>query len=116
MNSYEEIIQTLSECVIACEMCATASLEEENVKMLSDCIKLDRDCADTCSLGVQLLARNSGLSESYIGLCIDICSKCAEECEKHDHDHCRRCAEACRKCEKTCKSYLDNLRQAAMNS
>lgn len=116
MNNFEEIIHTLNECVIACETCAAACLEEENVKKMSNCIKLDRDCADICSLGVQLLARNSGLSESYIGLCADICSKCAEECEKHEHDHCRICAEACRKCEETCKSYLDNLRQVAMDS
>lgn len=116
MNNYEEIIHSLSECVIACETCLASCLEEDNVKQMTECIKLDRDCADTCSLAVQFLSRNSGISKSIIGLCADICAQCAEECEKHDHDHCQKCAEACRKCEETCKTYLDNVRQVAMNA
>lgn len=115
MNNYEEIIDSLSNCVRVCETCADACLKEDNVKMLADCIKLDIDCADTCSLGIRLLSRNSTLSESIIGLCADICATCATECEKHEHDHCKKCAEACHRCKEICKNYLDDRRQAAMN-
>ncbi|WP_158686517.1 four-helix bundle copper-binding protein, partial [Cronobacter sakazakii] len=30
----------------------------------------------------------------------------AEECGKHDHDHCQRCAEACKKCADACRKML----------
>lgn len=116
MNKYEEIIDSLSDCVRECGTCTDACLNEDNVKMLTDCIKLNIDCADTCSLGVQLLSRSSDLSESIISMCADICARCAEECEKHEHDHCKKCAETCRRCEKTCKAYLDHQRQVAMNT
>ncbi|MEC8887581.1 MAG: four-helix bundle copper-binding protein, partial [Pseudomonadota bacterium] len=26
-----------------------------------------------------------------------------EECEKHSHDHCKKCAEACRQCAEECR-------------
>lgn len=116
MKKYEEIIDSLSDCVRVCETCTDGCLNEENEKMLADCIKLNIDCADTCALGVQLLSRNSGLSKSIIGICSDICARCAEECEKHDHEHCQKCAEVCRNCEEICKTYLDNVRQVAMNA
>ncbi|WP_234568332.1 four-helix bundle copper-binding protein [Rhodohalobacter sp. 614A] len=116
MNNYEEIISALSECITACETCFAACLEEDHVEEMTECIKLDRDCAEMCRLAVQFLSRDSDISQSIIGLCADICAKCAEECEKHDHDHCQKCAEACRNCEEICKIYLDNVRQAAMNT
>jgi hypothetical protein len=37
--------------------------------------------------------------------CIEICQRCADECGKHDHDHCQQCAEACRACVEACRSY-----------
>ncbi|MDX1640250.1 MAG: four-helix bundle copper-binding protein [Balneolaceae bacterium] len=116
MNPCEEIIHSLSDCVTACEKCLASCLEEENVEKMTHCIKLDRDCSDICSLGVQVLSRQSGVSESIISLCTDICANCADECEKHDHEHCKKCAETCRQCEELCKTYLDNMRQVAMNA
>lgn len=116
MKKYEKIIDSLIDCVRACETCTDACLNEDNVKMVADCIKLNIDCADTCSLGIRLLSRNSGISESIISMCADICAKCAEECETHDHDHCKKSAEICRNCEDICKTYLDNLRQVAMDA
>ncbi|WP_373711169.1 four-helix bundle copper-binding protein [Jeotgalibaca porci] len=31
---------------------------------------------------------------------------CADECEKHDHNHCQECAKACRACEEACNAYV----------
>lgn len=107
MSNTQEIIQTLSECVHACEYCANACLEEDNVKEMADCIKADLDCGDICNLGMRFLSRNSINSDSVIGICIDLCHQCAEECEKHDHAHCLECARACRECEKRCRAYLN---------
>lgn len=116
MNNFKEIIDSLSNCEIECERCAALCLEEENVKELSKCIKLNRDCADICSLGIKFLTRQSGLLQSVISVCADLCALCAEECEKHDHKHCERCAAVCRECEELCKQYLDSARQMAMNA
>lgn len=102
-----EFINTLSNCAIACENCASSCLEEENVNMLARCIKLDHDCTEICNLAINYLVRSSENTNSIIELCANICAQCAEECEKHDHDHCTECAEACRNCEESCREFLN---------
>lgn len=109
MEKHQEIINILSQCVSACEFCATSCLNEPSVQELKNCIQLDRDCADICSLAIQLLSRDSDQTASIINICADVCAKCAEECERHDHDHCVRCAQACRKCQQSCKDYLNRV-------
>ncbi len=106
-NHRELIIKALSQCVAACEFCATSCLNEPKVKDLSKCIRLDRDCADICSLAIKFLSRNSERATSIVELCVVLCAACAEECERHDHDHCIECAEACRHCEQSCRDYLN---------
>ncbi|WP_367281915.1 four-helix bundle copper-binding protein [Tunicatimonas pelagia] len=32
-----------------------------------------------------------------------MCEWCAQECDAHDHDHCKQCAESCRKCAEECQ-------------
>ncbi|MGE5400944.1 MAG: four-helix bundle copper-binding protein [Ignavibacteriales bacterium] len=109
MQKNDSLIQTMLECVRTCEMCADACLHEENVKMLSRCIKLDMDCADICTVGARLIQRNSEIAPKFIQMCADVCKMCEEECEKHQdmHKHCKMCADACRKCYNECKSYRE---------
>lgn len=106
-NHRELIIKALSQCVAACEFCATSCLDEPSVKDLTKCIRLDRDCADICSLAIKFLSRNSERATSIVELCVVLCAACAEECERHGHDHCIECAEACRHCEQSCRDYLN---------
>jgi len=98
------LLETLNKCVAECNHCSTACLDEENVKMLSKCIKLDLDCADICALTATLLARGSQHAKHLLKECAEVCTACAEECEKHaqHHDHCKTCAEACRECANAC--------------
>jgi hypothetical protein len=99
----KSLIRTLSECAAVCNHCASACLEEPDIKMLKDCIKLDIDCAEVCLLTMKLLARNSQHAEHLLKECTEICNACAEECEKHGHmEHCRECAETCRACAEAC--------------
>jgi hypothetical protein len=35
-----------------------------------------------------------------------MCRSCAEECSKHNHDHCKACAEACLSCAEACRSVI----------
>ena len=96
-------MEALSNCAAECNHCATACLDEQDVKMLSRCIKLDIDCADICLLTASYVARDSEHANHLLKECAEICEACAEECEKHAHmEHCRKCAEACRHCAEAC--------------
>ena len=102
----QEIINHLWSCAVMCEHCNTACLQEADVKMLTNCIRLNQDCADICRLAATLLARNSAHSHHLMQQCIEICEACAEECEKHSHmQHCLECAEKCRECAEECRNH-----------
>jgi len=55
----QELIDALNNCAIECSHCAMACLDEEDVKMLTACIKLDIDCAEVCRVTASLLSRGS---------------------------------------------------------
>jgi hypothetical protein len=101
----KEIVDVLLECAATCEWCADQCLNEDQLKKLIDCIRTDRDCATICRSSAELLIRDSKYSAQVIDICEQVCRDCAEECEKHEHDHCRACADACRRCEEVCKNY-----------
>jgi hypothetical protein len=106
MQKDNPLITSLQNCLAACEYCASACLDEGKMSSMTECIKTDHDCADICATTIRLLLRDSDQKMTMVELCATICAKCAEECEKHDHDHCIQCAKACRKCEKQCEKYL----------
>lgn len=101
------LIEALNNCIAHCNHCADACLDEDNIKMMVPCIRLDRACAEICRTTANLLAANFADVKSMIQVCMEICRKCAEECGKHDHDHCQKCAEACQKCADACEAYLN---------
>lgn len=102
----QHLLNALNNCAAECSHCATACLDEQNVKMLAQCIKLDIDCADICTLTASLIARGSEHGKHLLKECAEICDACAEECEKHAQmgmEHCKACAEACRRCADECR-------------
>jgi hypothetical protein len=102
-------IEECYSCAQTCTSCADACLAEDNVKMLTQCIRMDLDCADICNITGRIATRRTGSDEEMIsrmlGACAAACRLCAEECEKHAgmHEHCRICAEACRRCMSACE-------------
>lgn len=98
-----ELQQKLINCAIACETCETACLNEDNITLLARCIELTRDCADICMLGSRMVQRESEIEEDYLKLVATMCNMCAEECRKHNHDHCKACAEECEACAEACR-------------
>ncbi len=101
----KQVLDALYHCAAECNHCATACLDEEDVKMLAECIRLDIDCADICTLTATLTARGSEHGNHMLKECAEVCNACADECEKHTHmEHCKRCAEACRKCAEACNA------------
>ena len=104
-EQHHQIIAALNNCAAECNHCISACLEEEDVKMLAKCIKLDMDCAEICSLTASFLARGSVHGDHLKKECAEVCNACATECEKHSHmEHCKKCAEACRACAAECSS------------
>ncbi len=103
--AYHACLEACVECLVACEMCSNACLDEENVKMMVPCIRLDRDCADACASALRAMARGGPLAEALCLACATACEACAAECEQHAamHEHCRICADACRRCAQECR-------------
>lgn len=96
-------MEALSQCTAECNHCATACLEETDLKALTRCIKLNIDCAEICQLTSSFVARDSEHAHHLIRECADICEDCAAECEKHKYmEHCRKCAEICLHCAEAC--------------
>jgi hypothetical protein len=112
MEKYNALIKKLIDCALACEHCATQCLQEHDVKMMTACISLDRDCADICLQAVRLLQRDSGLALQYLLICEEACRLCAEECSKHNHDHCQACAAACITCAEACHEHHQPVTQS----
>lgn len=103
----ENVVARLNECYMNCIGCADACLEEDDVKMMVECIRLDRICAATCQATVLAVSSNvkADISE-LIKACVVVCEKCAEECEKHSAEHCQSCAQACRRCAEACRQFV----------
>lgn len=99
----QELIHVLHDCMAACNHCFDACLQEENVKMMAECIRLDRECADLCNFLEQALARNTPFAAALASVCATVCEACGNECKKHDHDHCQECAKACFACAEACR-------------
>ena len=107
-EQFENVIDSLNQCSLDCVHCANACLDEQNAKDLARCIRLDLECADTCTFNAKMLAANSEFSSDFLNICAKVCDACGDECEKHaSHmEHCSICAESCRKCAEECRSIV----------
>ena len=92
--------------------CADACSAEE--MDMRQCIRLCMDASDVCTATARVAARRTGDDDQVLRVvltaCIDACSICAAECEKHDNEHCRRCAEMCRECADDCREALSTVK------
>lgn len=80
-EKYQECIQECLHCMQICNHCYDACLKEENVKMMADCIRLDRECADICGFAAKAMASNSPFAPEICQLCASICEACGNECK-----------------------------------
>lgn len=104
----KELINEFYKCAAACSYCADACLDEDNVKMMVPCIRLDKVCAATCIATAQSLAVDLDKEHvrGLVAYCKEICQKCGDECSKHETQHCKDCADACKKCVQACEKFL----------
>jgi hypothetical protein len=103
-EKFQSCIDACIECATQCDHCTSECLKEDDVKMLSRCIQLERECSQMCLNAAKIMMLGSEHSGDECATCAEYCDRCAEECEKHSHmEHCKKCAEACRKCAKECR-------------
>lgn len=103
-HEYQKSIESTLRCAALCNHCASACLQEDDVKKMARCIQIDMECAAICYATAQVMSLGGETVKQMCQLCADICDMCAEECEKHDMQHCKECAEACRKSAADCRS------------
>lgn len=114
-NALIRCIEECYSCAQACTSCADACLGEPMVDQLTQCIRLNLDCADVCSATGSVATRRTGSNEEVIrrmlAACANACRLCAQECERHAamHEHCSICAQACRSCEQACQEALRSM-------
>lgn len=108
-TTMEPLLNTVLECQKACNNCFYSCLKEDDIKMMAECIRLDRECADLCGVVLDFAQRESDRLPEILELCANACDACADECEMHDMDHCQKCAKACRECAEACREYEAKL-------
>jgi hypothetical protein len=102
---HQEMLKSLSNCINYCNWCADACLDEDNVKDMVKCIRLDRACSYVCAATANILDTRYDDIQGLVNYCIQICEDCEKECKKFDSDHCQQCAKACRECADACRRY-----------
>ena len=106
-----QAVRHLMFCSTMCASCADACAAE---KMdMRQCIRTCLDCADICEATSKVALRRTGSNEAVLRAALDLAIAsteiCAEECEKHDHEHCKLNAEMCRECSAECRAALGTL-------
>lgn len=56
-EKYKSCIEACNVCAVYCDSCATACLQEDDVKMMAECIRLDIQCAQICRLAASFMAQ-----------------------------------------------------------
>ncbi len=104
LSRVAQCIEACLDCVATCTSCADSCLNEPmDLRM---CISANLACADVCAVTARALSRptvpSMPLLRALLTTCMLACRSCADECERHEHEHCRICAQACRRCEALC--------------
>lgn len=104
---FQTCIDACLACAVTCENCATACLHEKDVKMLVECIDLNRQCSVVCIAASRLMAIGGYHATHLCAECAEVCDACAAECDKHAHmEHCKNCAAECRRCAAACRAMI----------
>ena len=95
-----DCIENCNEAAEACEWCADECLGDSDME---ECARLCRDVADLTSLHARFMARSSRYSSTLAEACAEACEACADECSKHNANHCQVCADVLQECAESCR-------------
>lgn len=101
-----ECLEACNACATACLQCASTNINGSDPQLMARCISLALECADICRLASASIARGDEHMKEICALCADICHACEGECASHKMAHCQQCAEACQRCAEACRSMM----------
>src|SRR2546423_8032410 len=84
----DALINCIEECYSGaqiCTSCADACLAEDMVQRLTQCIRLDLDCADICNVRGRLAPRRTGSDEGVLKRMLDVCAAVLRACGAECH-------------------------------
>ncbi len=79
---YHDCIDARVTCLVACETCSDACLDDKDIAMTRSCMRLDRDCADACAAAIRVMSRGGPLSAELCRLYAEAYRKCTEACRR----------------------------------
>ncbi len=114
-NLNEELATAIRHIMYAAPItasCADACLAEDGVADMRACIRKCLDASDVCAMATTVATRRAASNEAILRQALELavaaCQTCADECAKHDTDHCRQC-------ETMCREVVDDARKAIAN-
>lgn len=113
-DNFQQLINILLDCAIACESCANKS-QAENI--MPESVQLYRDCVDLCKQAVRLLNHQSEITPQYLSLCEEMFKICAQECSKCNVsavEYVKRCAESCLRTAEAVHSFRMPMKKLAV--
>lgn len=113
----QKCIEACIECATICNHCAISCVEEGDVQHLTQCIRLDLECAVITRVSAELMSLGSRYAKEICRLCAIVCNDCAKECEKHTGmEHCKECADTCRACARETMKVFHDLENAGSDN
>src|SRR5258707_15173235 len=97
-----DTIELCTQCHTIClTMAMTHCLETGGEHVRPQHFRLMMDCAEVCATTADLLAHKSQFHRQMCGLCVEVCTACANDCMTLEGMEeciaaCFACAEACR--------------------
>ncbi len=96
-NPYRRAIEICNEVIESCNICISATLQQEDLFKRIPILRQLRDCVDTCMLTLSLMTRQSEYSVEVCKLCADVALSCADLCARINEPYTLECEERCRK-------------------
>jgi len=113
--------QEREECIQLCWTCRDTCqkvffhhcLEEGGEHVEQDHVKMMTDCIDICQIAADFMVRGSDHHQQICATCAEICEDCAKSCERIGGAKMQECADICRRCADKCREMGRSQRRAA---
>jgi hypothetical protein len=105
IHRYAEVLQTLNECVVACE-----ELIRHGFSPPSSLLTMDRATVLRWAEWGPMLERNPDLADTWLSLCANTCRAWAEAYRYHQAEVAQACVRACERCIEACHRALQQPR------
>jgi len=101
----ERCIQNCEDCHHICIETMSHCLNMGGKHAEAAHIRLLHDCIQICHTSADFMLRNSDMHGLTCSVCAEICTRCADDCERLDpgDQQMKACAEMCRRCAETCR-------------